>query len=206
MDLSSRSAHIAASWSATTQASEGSYYNYKPGTESAYILVAMMDIVGQHAQEPDGAEFLGLARKMHGQLVVAAKLSSPMMAAIRTDIIAVGERRGRRRRQRLAWREDYLLEIEQRWRSIPANERLLLHINRTRTDLLILDVRCGSTVVTNSQWADGQQETDLIIIGNRIVMNARGSECNSAPMATVSVRHALSRRYRRGPPARWAYE
>jgi hypothetical protein len=77
-------------------------------------------------------------------------------------------------------------------------KRLHLYIKRTRTALLILDVRVGSTVVANSQWEDGGQETDLIIVGNRIVMRAFDLECASAPMATVSVRHALSKRYRRG--------
>jgi hypothetical protein len=152
----------------------------------------------QPDQDLEAPEFIGMARKLHGQVVVAAKISSPMMAAIRTDIIRTGERRGRRRGHHTAWRADYLLEIEQRWRRIPRIECLHQYVERTKSTLLILDVRCGSTIVQNSHWPDGQQETDLITVGNRIVMNDHGTECNSANMATVSARHALSRRYRRG--------
>jgi hypothetical protein len=151
-----------------------------------------MDTVATQDQEPDSPEFVGMARRLHDQIVVAVKLSSSMMAAIRSDIIATAARRNRRRRPHIAWRPDYLLEVEQKWRRIPATERLHFYVERTKTGLLILDVRVGSTVVANSSWPDGQQEKDLIIVGNRIIMNARGSECNSAVLATVSMRHALS--------------
>jgi hypothetical protein len=136
------------------------------------------------------AEFTGMARALRDRMAVASIKSSPMMVAIYRDAAATLQRR---KRQHAAFRPDHLLEFERRWMAIPHEERLHLDVKRTKTSLVITEARVSSMVLTNSAWADGQKELDIVIARLRLTLGAKEARAETYSLAVVSL-HAVSRR------------
>lgn len=152
-----------------------------------------MSAVARIADDPS-AEFTGMARALRDRMAAASIKSSPLMVAIYRDAAATLQRR---KRQHAAFWPDHLLEFERRWLTIPHDERLHLDVKRSKTGLVITEARVSSMVLTNTAWANGQKELDIVIAVLRLTLGAKEVRAETYPLAVVSL-HAVSRRYRRG--------
>jgi hypothetical protein len=57
--------------------------------------------------------------------------------------------------------------------AIPAEERLHLDVERAKTSPVITEVRVRSLVLTNTAWADGQKELDIVIAVLRLTLGTK---------------------------------
>lgn len=134
------------------------------------------------------AEFLGLARTFRARVTAAAEIVGPQMNAIAAEAFA----KLQRRKAGTGLRTETLVDLETRWRRMPATWRLALTIARDRHTLSIVDTRLRPERVHNAQWAADDTELSVLIVTSSLTITGYRAEKKSIALASLSL-HALAR-------------
>jgi hypothetical protein len=135
------------------------------------------------------AEFLGKARVFRANMISAVSGVGAQMAAIRDYSFGLYKRRNSPPRP---W---HLLEIEQKWRSMPAAGCLRLAVQRDKRSMLIADTRITAAKAKNLEWG-GASEISICLVESSLALSKRQVETKAATVAAVSL-HAMGRWYQR---------
>ena len=137
-------------------------------------------------------EFVGRGRQFRAKIDAEDSKVQPVITSILSPL-----------RQRLqrggspAFRPDTLITASRRYeRELPAFGRLSLSIERTRSELVIVESRCSAGRFHHKSWFEGAMEPDILISQIKVIARTGHFEISAKPLASVAL-HTLSRWFQR---------